>query len=113
MKKYIKLNDGYNHLSLGNLFLIIKKYSKNKSGAIQTEIFCTLFNIDSISDTTVNNYCTGYRSIGDTYKQTYINFRKKYKQNKDILIPIINNLLSIVDGQIYNMNEINYINSNE
>ena len=113
MKKYIKLNDGYNHLSLGNLFLIIKKYSKNKSGAIQTEIFCTLFNIDSISDTTVNNYCTGYRSIGDSYKQTYINFRKKYKQNQDILIPIINNLLSIIDGQIYNMNDTNQINNVE
>ena len=63
MKKFIKQNDGYNHLSLGNLFLTIKKYTKNKSGAIQTEIFCTLFNIDSITDTTVNNYFTGYRKI--------------------------------------------------
>ena len=66
---YIKLNNNPNHLSLGNLFNEIKKLSINKSSAIQTEIFCILFNIDSISDTTVNNYCTGYRTIGNNYKQ--------------------------------------------
>ena len=113
MKKYIKQNDGYNHLSLGNLFLIIKKYSKNKSGAIQTEIFCTLFNIESITDTTVNNYCTGYRGIGDDYKQIYINLRKKYQKNKTILLPIINNTLSIIDGEIYDIKEIDEINNKE
>ncbi len=113
MKKFIKQNDGYNHLSLGNLFLTIKNYTKNKSGAIQTEIFCTLFNIDSITDTTVNNYCTGYRKIGDTYKQIYINLRKKYKKNENILLPIINNTLSIIDGEIYNLKEIEEINNNE
>ena len=74
---YIKLNNNDNHLSLGNLFNIIKKISKNKSGAIQTELFCILFNIDNISETTVNNYCTGFRSINSTYKQIYINYKKK------------------------------------
>ena len=110
---YIKLNDNLNHLSLGNLFNLIKNNSKNKSGAIQTEIFCIIFNIDSISDTTVNNYCTGYRSIGNDYKQIYINYQKKYLKNKEILIPTINNLLSIIDGTIYEYKTINDLNNKD
>ena len=113
MNTYIKLNNNDNHLSLGNLFNIIKKVSKNKSGAIQTELFCTIFNIDNISETTVNNYCTGLRSINSTYKQIYINYKKNYISNKEILIPIINNLLSIIDGYLYNYNNIRDINNNE
>ena len=49
LMSYIKLNNNPNHLSLGNLFNEIKKLSINKSSAIQTEIFCILFNIDSNS----------------------------------------------------------------
>ena len=110
---YIKLNNNDNHLSLGNLFNTIKKISKNKSSAIQTELFCTIFNIDSISDTTVNNYCTGLRSINSIYKQTYINYQKKYQSDATILIPTINNLLSIIDGRIYDFKTIKDINNNE
>lgn len=110
---YIKLNNNDNHLSLGNFFNIIKKISKNKSSAIQTELFCIIFNIENISDTTVNNYCTGIRGINSTYKQTYINYKKKYNENKDILIPTINNLLSIIDGYIYNLKTIKELNDTE
>jgi TPR repeat protein len=110
MKTYIKLNKNDNHLSLGNLFNIIKKISKNKSSAIQTELFCIIFNIENISETTVNNYCTGLRSINSTYKQIYINYKKKYQNNKNILVPTINNILSIIDGYIYNLKEISEIN---
>lgn len=110
MNTYIKLNNNENHLSLGNLFNKIKKISKNKSAAIQTELFCILFNIENISETTVNNYCTGLRSINSTYKQIYINYKKRYQENKDILIPTINNLLSIIDGYLYNLTSIKEIN---
>ena len=110
MNTYIKLNNNDNHLSLGNFFNIIKKISKNKSSAVQTELFCILFNIENISETTVNNYCTGLRSINSTYKQTYINYKKKYFNNKDILIPTINNLLSIIDRYIYDIKTIKEIN---
>ncbi|MBQ2872543.1 MAG: sel1 repeat family protein [Bacilli bacterium] len=113
MNTYIKLNNNDNHLSLGNLFNIIKKISKNKSSAIQTELFCIIFNIDNISETTVNNYCTGLRSINSTYKQIYINYKKKYQNNKNILIPTINNLLSIIDGYIYDIVEISELNDIE
>lgn len=110
-KNYIKLNNNTNHLSLGNFFNIIKNNSKNKCGAIQSEIFCTLMNIDNISETTINNYCTGYRSINPDYKQIYINYLKKYNVNKEIMIPIINNLLQIIDGIIYNYQSIKEINN--
>ena len=49
-KKYIKLNNNKNHLSLGNLCRIIKENSNNKSFANQTNIFCTILNIESAND---------------------------------------------------------------
>lgn len=113
MNNYVKLNNNSNHLSLGNLFNIIKKLSINKNSAIQTEIFCILFDIDNISDTTVGNYCTGYRAIGSDYKQKYLNYRKKYNQDNSCMLQIINNLLSIIDGTIYNYTNITTINSNK
>ena len=80
-KQYIKLNSNDNHLSLGNLFRIIKELSKNKSSALQTEIFCTLFGVSDINDTTVNNYCVGCRSIGSEYKQIFLNKQKRYRKS--------------------------------
>lgn len=111
MSNYIKLNNNSSHLSLGNLFNTIKKISVNKSSAIQTEIFCILFSVDNISETTVGNYSTGYRAIGSNYKQIYLNYKKKYQKDKSILIPTINNLLSIIDGYVYDMDKISSINS--
>lgn len=109
---YVKLNNNDNHLSLGNLFNAIKKIAVNKTSAIQTEIFCTIFDIDNISDTTVGNYCTGYRAIGNAYKQIYLNYRKHYEKDNTIMINTINNLLSIIDGYIYNYNSIKDLNDN-
>ena len=63
-KKFVKMNDNKNYVSLGNLFNIIKKYSKVSASAMQTEIFCSLFNVSGINKTTVNNYLIGYRAIG-------------------------------------------------
>lgn len=109
---YVKLNNNDNHLSLGNLFNAIKKISINKTSAIQTEIFCTIFSVDDITDTTVGNYCTGYRAIGGTYKQIYLNYRKHYEKDDTILINTISNLLSIIDGYIYSLTKISELNSN-
>lgn len=108
---YLKLNNNPNHLSLGNLFNEIKKNSINKSSAIQTEIFCILFNIENISDTTVGNYCTGYRAIGNNYKQIYLIYQKKWSKDKSVLIPIINNLLSIMTGQITSYDSVSFLNT--
>ena len=113
MKNYIRMNNNNNHLSLGNLFNIIKSLSKNKLSAIQTEIFCLLFNIENISSTTVNNYCIGYRSIHSEYKQIYLNYQKKYSKNKNVLIPNITSICSLMDGYIYDYQTIIELNNLE
>ena len=111
-RKYVKLNDGYSHLSLGNVINVIKEESKNKSSAIQGEIFCAIFEIDDINNSTVNNYCIGSRGIGDNYKQIYINLRKKFDKDKNIFRDIICNILTIVEGVIYRENDIYVIIQN-
>lgn len=114
-KEFIKMNNNDDHLSLGNIFRIIKELSKNKSSALQTEIFCTLFDVDDINDTTVNNYCVGCRKIGNDYKQIYISFQKRYITNKKIFEDTIISILSIIDGRLYFIdNQKNsFINNNK
>lgn len=114
MKKHIQLNNNDNHLSWGNLTRIIKENTINKASALQTEIFCTIFDIPYIGDTTVNNYCTGARSIRDEYKQKYLIYKKKCNSNKNILSETIINLLSIIEGNIITTSDkISYINSSK
>ena len=111
-KNYIKLNVNDNHLSYGNFSRLIKELSKNKSSAMQSEIFMAIFNVDDINDTTVNNYCVGVRGINDIYKQKYINYLHQYKNNKEVLLPIIINLLSIIEGHLINSDDKELINNN-
>ena len=116
MKKvFIKMNNNDEHLSLGNLFRIIKDSSKNKTSALQSELFCTLFEIDSINDTTVSNYCVGCRGIGGEFKQVFLTKSKRYKTNKEEFCDNIIGILCIVDGILYNVssNKIEFINNNE
>ena len=49
-KQYIKMNNNDEHLSLGNLFRIIKDSSRSKVSALQSELFCTLFELESINE---------------------------------------------------------------
>lgn len=108
------MNNNNNHLSLGNFCRTIKEQSLNKSFANQVDIFCTILNIESINESTINNYCLGARSIGTTYKEQYQNYKKKYQQNKKTMLPIILNLTSILDGYIYTMEyeKISFLNQN-
>lgn len=101
MKQYIKLNDNNKHLSLGNFCRIIKEISLDKSYTNQTDIFCTIFNLDTANDSTINNYCLGCRSISNTYKEQYQTLKKKYLKDKKIMNPTILNIISILDGYIY------------
>lgn len=112
-KKFVKLNDSFSHLSIGNIINVIKDEARNKTSAIQSEVFSSLFNIDYINESTVNNYCIGARAIGNDYKQIYITLKKKYETDHDLFIPIIKNVLSIVTGSIYDISDINKINKNE
>ena len=115
-KNFVRLNIDDNYLSIGNLCRILKENAINKSAAIQSEIFCLLFDKDSVNDTTINNYCIGYRKLSDDYKQIYINKKKKYAKDKYLFIDIITNIISILDGKIYSFDSVNFsydsINSN-
>ena len=112
-KKFIKMNDNKNYLSLGNLFNIIKKYSKVSASAIQSELFCVLFNLNEINNTTVNNYLIGYRPISLEYKKIYLDLKNKYKVDKNVFINIIEKVLNILDECIYNIDDVLSINNNE
>jgi len=114
-KKFIKMNNNKNYLSLGNLFNIIKNIANNKSSAMQTEIFYTIFKVNNVNTTTINNYCIGYRAIGIEYKKIFIDLYNKYKEDNKIFIDIILNIISILDEHIYiiNENSINDINNNK
>lgn len=96
--KYIKMNNNQRHLSLGNFCRIVKEISLNKTFASQTETFYAIFGVDNVSDSTINNYCIGYRSIGTEFKQIYIK-RKNYP-NKEFDETSLA-LISIIKGQIY------------
>lgn len=92
-----------NCISLGNIISVIKKVSNNNS-AMQVEIFCSIFGINNINATTVNNYCIGIRAIGVEYKNM---FECIYNTNE-----YINNILSIVsilDNKVYS-NKDEYLN---
>ncbi len=114
-KKFIKMNNNDENLSLGNLFRLIKDSSKNKTSALQTELFCTLFEIETINDTTVSNYCVGCRGIGGEYKQVFLNKSKRYIKNPEEFCDNIIGLLCILDGVLYKVdsNKIDFINNNE
>ena len=114
MKNYIRMNDSDNYLSLGNLFRVIKKLSKNTTNTVQTELFCLLFDIEAINTTTVNNYCVGSRSIGNIYKQKYLNYQKKYFRNDSIFEELFLNLIERMDGKLYKVvDKRSFINNNE
>ena len=106
-KKFIKMNDGKNYLSLGNIINIIKKHSKVEASGIQKEVFCGVFNINDIKTTTVNNYLIGYRPIGIEYKKIYLDLKENYSNNKEIFIPIFSNIISILEERIIKCDDLN------
>lgn len=109
------MNNTDDQLSLGNLFRVIKDLAKNKSSALQSEIFCILFDLESINDTTVNNYCVGCRSIGSQYKQQFINKQNRYYKDKNEFLDNIVGVLSIIDGSVYTnvKDKYSFINESE
>ncbi len=106
-KKFIKMNDGKNYLSLGNIINIIKKHSKVEASGIQKEVFCGVFNINDIKTTTVNNYLIGYRPIGIEYKKIYLDLKENYYNKKEIFIPIFANIISILEERIIKCDDLN------
>lgn len=110
-RNYIKLNETDNYLSLGNIFRIIKDESNCKNTFLQSELFCAIFGINAIADSTVNNYLTGFRAINTIYKENLIHKKNLYCKNHKIFYPTILKILSILENKIIT-NE-NTINSNK
>lgn len=111
-KKMIKLNDNDNHLSLGNIFRIIKSISINPNAFLQSDLFCTIFNCDFIGASTVNNYCTGYRGINPDYKNYLLKQKELYEDDKSIFIPTLSKILNLINNgkfisDNYSLDEIN------
>ena len=96
--KYVKMNNNQKELSLGNFCRIVKEQSLNKSYAGQPDVFYAIFLVEDVSDSTINNYCIGYRTIASDFKKIYQK-RKKYP-NKEF-DETIQNLISIIKGNIY------------
>ena len=105
-KNYIKMNDN-NYLSLGNIINVIKKISNNNN-AMQSEIFCSIFGVNNVNNTTINNYCIGIRAIGIEYKELF-----KNKYDNDDLIDNFISIMNILDNKIYKDKSLELINSNE
>lgn len=95
------MNNNQNQLSLGNFCKIMKELAQNKSFANQTEVFYSLFGVDNVSDSTINNYCIGYRAIGSEFRQKYVAYKNHYIENPSIFDDVIISLLSILDGVVY------------
>lgn len=114
-KKYIRMNNNDEHLSIGNLFRIIKDSSKNKMSALQSEMFCILFDLEYINDTTVNNYCVGCRSIGAEYKQIFLSKERKYEKDIQEFASNIIGLINVMDGVVHTdiKNKVLFINESE
>ncbi len=100
-KNFIKMNNSDNQLSLGNFCRIVKSLAQNKGFANQTEVFYTIFGVDNVSDSTINNYCIGYRCIGSEFRQIYIKRKKQFEIDNSIFDETILGLMSILDGEIY------------
>ena len=70
-RKFIRLNINDNYLSLGNVFRIIKEEANNTNMFLQSDLFAIIFNTYNIADSTVNNYCTGFRAINPKYRSYF------------------------------------------
>ena len=112
-KNFIRLNINDNYLSFGNFFRILKEESNNSASFWQADLFSIIFNTDSIADSTVNNYCTGFRAINSTYKNYIKNLKSKYIQNPNALLHIFSEILKLIDINVPAKITINIFNTNE
>ena len=95
-KNFIRLNVNDNYLSLGNFFRIIKEESVDPNSFWQSDLFAVIFDTENIADSTVNNYCTGFRAINSKYKNYYSIMRKNFNTNEKALLSIITKMLELV-----------------
>ena len=112
-KNFVRLNINDNYLSFGNLFRILKEESNNSTTFWQSDLFSIIFNTNNIADSTVNNYCTGFRAINSTYKYYLKDLKTKYLNNKNVLLTIFSQILKLIDINAPSKITISIFNKNE
>ncbi|MDO4283468.1 MAG: tetratricopeptide repeat protein [Clostridia bacterium] len=110
-KNYIKLNNTNNHLSIGNIFRIIKDETSNKTNALQSELFYIIFDVEDVSMTTINNYCTGIRPINSHFKEKYLKLYHKYEKDNSCFKDIILQIVFLLDSKTIEQKKISFENS--
>lgn len=98
-RKFIRLNVNDNYLSLGNVFRIIKEEANNTNMFLQSDLFAIIFNTYSIADSTVNNYCTGFRAINPKYRSYFKEIENKFEQDKTVLVSTVGKILELIEGK--------------
>ena len=112
-KNFIRLNVNDNYLSFGNFLRILKEESNGSTTFWQSDLFSIIFNTDNVADSTVNNYCTGFRAINPKYKNYIKNIKEDYLNNPKILINTFSKILKLVDINAPKNITINTFNNNE
>lgn len=98
-RKFIRLNINDNYLSLGNVFRIIKEEANNTNMFLQSDLFAIIFNTYNIADSTVNNYCTGFRAINPKYRSYFKEIENKFEQDKNVLTAAVGKILELIEGK--------------
>ena len=98
-RKFIRLNINDNYLSLGNVFRIIKEEANNTNMFLQSDLFAIIFNTYNIADSTVNNYCTGFRAINPKYRSYFKEIENKFEQDKTVFVSTVGKILELIEGK--------------
>lgn len=99
-KSFIRLNTNDNYFSFGNFCRVVKEVSENKY-FVQTDLFEILFDTEDVADSTVNNYCTGFRPINIKYKNYYRDLFDSYKTNNKVFTSIISNMIDLLNDNTF------------
>ena len=113
-KKFIRLNINDNYLSLGNLFRVIKEEANNSKIMWQPELFSIIFNTEDFADSTVNNYCTGLRTINSKYKNYFKEVKNSYEKDEKVLVQTIGKIIELLENKKIDLDKIDIkqINNN-
>lgn len=112
-RKFIRLNINDNYLSLGNLFRIIKEEANNTNMFLQSDLFAIIFNTYNIADSTVNNYCTGFRAINPKYRSYFKEIENKFEQDNTVLVSTVGKILELIEGKEIKADNITIDHINE
>ncbi len=111
--KFIRLNTNDNYLSFGNFFRVVKEETTNINTFVQSDLFSIIFNTYDVADSTVNNYCTGLRSINVKYKNYFKEIIDNFKDNKNVLVITIGKIIELIENTEIDLDNITVMQIND